>query len=215
MWFVHRYRYTIKHTCHSVKVILYNTIMHHHPNEKSMHLHAFNLFPQIRYENQWKDEQILLVLRRSPFTQVGWVLITIFFLFVLLVLNLVYPAFLDGFQILFINIFGLALVFAYAWINFLIWFFNVGIVTNMRIIDIDFHGIVSKETTQAELDQITDVTGRTLGFSGSLFNYGDVHIKTDGFQQNIEFLRTPEPNRVVDIINRILRSNKQKKPNTQ
>jgi glucan biosynthesis protein len=76
----------------------------------------------------------------------------------------------------------------------------------MRIIDIDFHGILFREYTQAELKQVTDVTARTIGFAQSFFNYGNVYIKTEGFQQNIEFLRTPQANKVVEIINRLLRN---------
>lgn len=176
------------------------------PPERNNAFFAFNLYPRVRFDDQWKNETIILILRASPFTQISWIFNTLLFIFILVVLNVFLPLFLDVVQLLFLNMFSIAAIFLYAWVNFLIWFFNVGIVTNLRVIDIDFHGILFREFTQAELKQITDVTARTIGFAQSFFNYGNVFIKTEGFQQNIEFLTTPQANKVVDIINRLLRN---------
>jgi membrane protein YdbS with pleckstrin-like domain len=176
------------------------------PPERNNAMYAFNLYPRMEFENQWKNENIILVLRASPFTLIPWILNAVLFFFLLIVLNFFFPAFLTVTQILFLDVFAIVGITSYVWVNFLIWYFNVGIVTNVRVIDIDFHGILFREFTQAELKQITDVTARTIGFAQSFFNFGNVYIKTEGFQQNIEFLNTPKANKVVDIINRLLRN---------
>jgi hypothetical protein len=175
------------------------------PKEKHREFFAFNLYPRISFDDQLKNEFVVLVLRRSFFTQVPWVANTFLFTFILIIINVIIPMFLSFQMILFLNIFCIVAIFSYVWLNFLIWYFNVGIITNMRLIDIDFNGILHKEFSQAELKQITDVTAKTIGFLPSFFNYGNVFVKTEGFQQNIEFLNVPQPNKVVEIINKLLR----------
>lgn len=176
------------------------------PPEQNNNLFAFNLYPRVHFDDQWKNERIILVLRSSPFTFVPWIFNAFFFFIFFIILNFFMPLFLDMMQIVFFDIFIALSIASYVWVQFLSWYFNVGIVTNMRIIDIDFHGILHREITQAELNQITDVTAKTIGFAQSFFNFGNIFIKTEGVEQNIEFLNTPRANTVIDIINRLLRN---------
>lgn len=176
------------------------------PPPRHKNLFAFNVYPRMRFEDQWKDEKIILILRASPLTMVPWILNSFLFFSLLVVLDFFFPYFLNTLQILFLNVFCIISIGAYIWVNFLIWYFNVGIITNLRIIDMDFNGILSREITQAELKQITDVTAKTTGFAQSFFNFGHIFVKTEGLQQNIEFLNTPRANNVVDIINRLLKN---------
>ena len=91
-------------------------------------------------------------------------------------------------------------VFTYAFENFLVWFFNVNIITDERIVDIDFHNFVYKEVTDAELDNIEDVTYTMGGPIRTMFNYGNVFVQTAGEAQNIEMLGIPKPDRVAKIL---------------
>lgn len=175
------------------------------PLEQNHSMFAFNMYPRVVFEDQWENEQIVLLLRASPVTLVPWVFNTFLFTALLLFLNFFFPLFLSVVQIIFLNVFIVSGIFSYAWINFLIWYYNVGVITNMRVIDFDFHDILHRQVTQAEIKQITDVTAQTIGFGSAFFNYGSIYVKTEGFQQNIEFLNTPDANKVVDIINRLLR----------
>jgi membrane protein YdbS with pleckstrin-like domain len=77
----------------------------------------------------------------------------------------------------------------------------VGIVTNKRIIDIDFYGLIYKEITSAKLEKIEDITVKSGGFFASIFNYGNIFIQTAGTEVNIEFFNVPSPNKVRDLIN--------------
>ena len=52
--------------------------------------------------------------------------------------------------------------------------FNVYIVTDERIIDIDFYNLIYKEVSDANIDKIQDVTYKMGGVVRTLFNYGDV-----------------------------------------
>lgn len=87
--------------------------------------------------------------------------------------------------------------------NILYWLFNVGLITNKRVIDVDYSLIVYKEVTEASIEDITDATAQTAGFLGTLFNYGNVHVQTPGMHQNMEFLNIPEPDTVGSTINKM------------
>ena len=98
--------------------------------------------------------------------------------------------------------------FSYLLVSFLLWYFTVSIVTNERIIDIDFINILHKEFSATTLSKVEDVTMKTGGFIRALFDYGDVFIQTAGTNANFEFLAAPHPEKVVRIINDQLENHK-------
>jgi membrane protein YdbS with pleckstrin-like domain len=164
-------------------------------------LKAFIPHPKICGDFKEKEEEVILLIRAHPFTQIYWFLNGIFIFFILLAINYVFFPYLDLSQKLFINVFVVVIIFSYWWFNFLSWYFNVGIVTNKRIIDIDFYGLIYKEITSAKLEKIEDITVKSGGFFASIFNYGNIFIQTAGTQVNIEFFNVPSPNKVRALIN--------------
>lgn len=169
-------------------------------------LHSFCIKPKAHFETQLENEEILLLLRAHPVTQLPWIFNGIFLLILLFFVNIFVGSFFSSQQLLFFNIGGFAFIFAYLWFNFLSWFFNVGIITNLRILDVDFHAVISKEITEARLSKVEDITEKTAGYFGALFNYGSVFIQTAGTEANVEFINIPRPTDVVKIINSILPS---------
>ncbi len=107
-------------------------------------------------------------------------------------------------QVLMINVFSLVFVFSYLWFNFLHWFYNVGIITNERVVDVDFINVVYREINSARLEKIEDITSRGVGYFGSLFNYGNIFIQTAGAEINIEFQNVPNPSAIANTINNLL-----------
>ena len=167
---------------------------------------------KVLFANQESGEEILLLLRKHPILNLPWILLTLILL--LLPLFVLRPS-------LILLFFGLPLpqkflppifllwylfVFAYALEHFLLWYFNVGIVTNQRIVDVDFYGLLHKNLTDASLAKIQDVTSKQVGFWEALFNFGDVLVQTAGEIPNIEFQKVPNPDWVVDFIGDLLRS---------
>lgn len=163
-------------------------------------LHAFCIRPADRFETQHPEETVILVLRAHPFTQIPWIVNSFILFVILIILNFFLPSVFNTSQIIFGNVFGFACIFAYIWFNFLSWFFNVGIVTNERIIDVDFHSVIYKEVTEALLKKVEDVTVRSGGFFSSLFNYGHIFVQTAGTEANVEFYNVPQPAEATKII---------------
>jgi len=178
-------------------------------SKKKRHRYSpFNSYmyrPQsVGFETKQKDEEILLLLRRHPITNVPWIVITI--LMILAPLGLRIFPILDFLPP---NYFAVAviswylIVFAFALENFLIWFFNVSIVTNKRIVDIDFHNLLYKEVSDAEIENIEDVTYKMGGAVRTIFDYGDVLVQTASEVPNFDFLAVPKPDEVVKVLQQL------------
>ncbi|OGK43419.1 hypothetical protein A3B40_01400 [Candidatus Roizmanbacteria bacterium RIFCSPLOWO2_01_FULL_37_16] len=167
-------------------------------------LHAFCIKPSYRFETQHPNEQVILVLRAHPITLLPWIFNSLVLLIFLVFINFLFLKFLTPSQTIFANFFGLAFIFAYIWFNFLSWFFNLGIITNERIIDIDFHAVIYKEVTETQLTKVEDVTAKSSGFFASIFNFGNVFVQTAGTEVNIEFINIPKPSEVTKIINELV-----------
>lgn len=168
-------------------------------------LHALCFKPDIHFTNQKEGEIVLLSLRTHPITLLP-AIFNILIIFILMSsLNFIIPQFLGWFATLYINVFFIFFLCIYAWILFTNWYFNIGIITNQQIIDIDFNIVLSKEMTRTGLTSVEDVTVKTSGFFPGIFNYGNIFIQTAGTQINTEFLAIPRPGKVGQIIQDIIR----------
>lgn len=166
--------------------------------------HSYCIKPDIRFEIQEKQEKVILVVRAHPLTQLFWVLNSGIILILLFFLNFILPDFFTNPQIVFINIFIFVMVISYIWFNFLNWFFNVGIITDRRVVDIDFYSVIYREMTSAYLEKIEDMTVKSGGFFDTLFNYGNLFVQTAGTEPNIEFIQIPKPDAVKQIISELI-----------
>jgi len=169
-------------------------------------LTAFAVRPSlIRYEAQEKDEKIVLFLRRHFFTNVGWVIATF-----CLALVPIFAFTFFSFEFIplsyrFLGILGwYMVVFAYAFERFLSWFFNVNIVTDQRIIDVNFPSILYKDISECKIENIEDISSKTGGFIRSFLNYGDVLIQTAGTLPELTFEAIPFPDKTAEIINDLI-----------
>jgi len=173
-------------------------------NKKSSAFNSYCLNPDIKFDTREEGEKVSLLLRSHPFTQIGWILVSILLVILFFVANFFIGKIFDLKQLFIINLFFIVFIFSFIWINVLNWYFNVGIVTNKKIIDIDFYSVIYKEITVAQLGKIEDITVKSGGFFGSYFDYGSVFIQTAGSAVNVEFINVPYPSEVAQIINKLL-----------
>lgn len=171
------------------------------------YLRAFIPKPKkISFEIQDHEEKIVLVLRQHPITQIKSVLM-ILFLFVFLPfllkvagLTAVLP---DKFRVAG-NIFLVFLAIGMAFRSFLMWFFNVYIITDERIIDVDFISMIYKNISTAKIDNIEDITKKSSGIIANLFDYGTILIQTAATKNEFEFDHVPHPAKVVKLLNELV-----------
>ena len=155
----------------------------------------------LRFETMDNDEKVILFLRKHWITNAGWILMLLLLLATptLVMLTPVLNGVPANFRFVFMLIWYLISI-AYFLESFLTWFFNVYIVTDERIIDIDFYNLIYKEISDANIDKIQDVTFKMGGVVRTLFNYGDVLVQTASEVPNFEFLAVPYPDRVVKVL---------------
>ena len=183
------------------------------PPKKTKTLAAFISRPKnINFETQEKKEKIILLLRRHWITNVPWILV--------IVLMLTAPIFFRFFPLLdflpgrfqLMALIGwYLLTIAVVFEKFLSWIFNVNIITDERIVDIDFPSLLYREISSAKIDQVQDVSTKVGGFIRSLFNYGDVSIQTAGTEPEICFEAVPRPGQVAKILNQMMLEEEQEK----
>jgi hypothetical protein len=158
----------------------------------------------VSFAEQEAGEEIILILRRHFVTNFPWIVFAI----ILSILPIFYPILIaffpfplpSGSTLGLITAFYYLLIFGFLLTNFTLWYFHIGIVTNLRVVDIDLDGILYRQVTEAKIENIEDVTYRQIGFITSLFNYGNVIVQTAGAEENIEYDRVPKPSQVADII---------------
>lgn len=183
-------------------------------NENHIHsLSSFCINSNIfSFHSQDADEKIILFLRRHFITNIGWFFLTFVFLiippFLLFfgnslfeLINLDLPARL----ITLIIIFYYMLLFIYALLNFLDWFYNVTIITEKRVVDVDYYGLVYHNVAITKLTQIEDVNYTKIGFLRSIFNYGDVYAQTaGGVSDHFDMLAIPQPEKIANFISDLI-----------
>ena len=175
-------------------------------SEKKSHhyLHSFCVRPEVHFDSQKSEEVVILILRQHPLTQLDWILNSFFLVIILFFMNFFIAQFFVLNQLIVFNAFGFVFIFSYVWINALLWYFNVGIVTNMRILDVDLFNVLYKEVTETTIENVSDVTSKVGGYLASFFQYGTIEVKTEGFTQNIEFENVPKPSEAANIINELI-----------
>jgi len=172
------------------------------PEKTRNPLAAFCYYPKnVSFINKDPKEEVILLLRKHPITNVKWISSSI----LALLLPTSFPLFsfftaLPGpYQFVLVLIWYL-MSSAYILEGFLTWFFNVNIITDERIIDVDFHNLIFREITDANVDQIQDVTVRVGGGLRTFFNFGNVIIQTAAQIPMIEFYDVPKPDQVASVL---------------
>lgn len=183
------------------------------------HPHMFYSFLEnpagIYFEEQEEDEKALLVLRRHFITNLHWIIIGT----ILFVLPLIFIPFsstlsvFDFFQlpphfILIFTIFYYLIVFTYLFVNFITWYFNVVLITNKKVVDVDFSNLVYKNVAATKHSLLQDASYSQIGVLRSLFDYGDVLVQTAGSLDNFNFNAVPKPGKVVQIVEDLIGAGK-------
>ena len=157
------------------------------------------------FSTQAPDEEILLLLRKHPLTQLGWIFVAI----VIAVIPVIFSGipFLEFLPPLyhFAVVLGWYMLLAgFVMESFLTWYFNVYIITDERIIDVDFLSLIYQNISSAKIDNIEDVTATKGGALRSVFDFGKVQIQTAAEKREFEFEDVPHPSKVTKLLNELM-----------
>jgi len=177
------------------------------PPTRMRPLTAFAVNPLgLRFETQEEEEVVVLFLRQHFIVNLPWIAITIL---LLIAPTVIFPKLFSALSIHFPfppgyyfigTIFWYVATFGFALASFIGWFFNIYIVTNERVVDIDFFYLLYKKFSEAELLKIQDISYTSGGILAAIFNFGNVTVQTAGESPNLEFDSVPFPEKVVETI---------------
>lgn len=160
------------------------------------------------FAHQKKDESITVLARRHFITNLLWIIISLFALiipplyYLMWLYNLLPLASLPMTLNITLILFYYVLVFGFAYFNYLSWFYNIGIVTTKRMVDIDLIHLSYIDIAITQLEEIEDVVHRQKGFMASFFDYGDVVAHTVTGKEDFIFENIPRPTMVADILSK-------------
>jgi hypothetical protein len=159
--------------------------------------------PQVSIGIQEADEKILLMVRRHFFTNTSWIIIVLIMLLAAQIVGLGPLKFLPDRFITATIIVWYLFTAAIAINGFLSWFYNVHIVTDERVVDLDFINLVYKNIASAKIQDIQDVTVEMGGAFQNIFDYGTVFIQTAAERNQFEYTRIPHPHQVAKLLNEL------------
>lgn len=167
-------------------------------------LRSFCVLPGRRFMTQQQDEEVVLLLRAHPLTNIKWMLVAVGMVILPGILTAT-GIFADvpGRFVVVGKLVWYLVTLMYIFEKFLHWYYSVFIVTNERLVDIDFHNLLFREITYAGLNHIEEPEMITGGFFRSLFQYGDVNVTTASEAPSLEAHGVPWPQKVIDIISRL------------
>lgn len=177
-------------------------------------LGSFCAFPQkVEFAGQDKGEDVVLLVRQHPAVLIPKYLLILVFLAMPLLSMVVFRVVDQSLNFAFL--FGAGLVFLLIAITiavdtFVKWYFSVNIVTDERIVDVDFSNVLYHRFSEAQLEKIEDVSHAPMGILSSIFDYGDVYIQTAGTKPEFDFVGVPRPRDIQDTLLDLLEM-KQKK----
>lgn len=163
-------------------------------------------FPKnIAFQNQEPDEVILLFMRRDFITNVPWITLSIvlvllppLLMFLLNSTNATIFSIPMNFLLILLAFYYL-IVATYAFVNFIVWYYNASMITNKRVVDIDFADLVYRNVAQTKLSLVQDVSYTQVGVIQAVFDFGDVLIQTAAALDNFKLETVPRPQRAVQV----------------
>lgn len=152
------------------------------------------------FETQEENEKVILVIRRhwmALYKPIFIAFCSIIFGFIAIsYLPKFAPSLFEGtsynFYVLILSVWFLA-ANLYFFVSWLVFYLNVGIVTDQNFVDIDQENLLHRKVSTLSLKDIQDVSASHKGFFQTYFDFGDVLVQTAGELPNFELINIPDP----------------------
>jgi membrane protein YdbS with pleckstrin-like domain len=174
---------------------------------------SFASFPtKVCFETQDDTEAIVLFMRQHFIVNVPWIVLSAFML-TLPSVFIFFPPFASlSTSLQFVVTLGWYLfVTGFTLAKLMGWFFNIYILTDERVVDVDFKNIFFRRISTAKIEEIQDVNVQSSGAFETFFGYGSVFIQTSSEVPEFEFIAIPHPDRVGKILNQLIDHEEQEK----
>lgn len=170
-------------------------------------------FSRYHFQGQRESEVVLRIVHRHWFDIATHFFVIILFLAVLFgsfsVMPVMFPDWLgsEGEQfVTFINSSIILMLWLYAFLVWIDYFFDVWIITNERVVNIEQKGLFVRSVSELKFSRIQDVTSEVSGMLPTILNFGDVKVQTASEEDYFLFRRVPDPYHIKDVIMERLRT---------
>jgi hypothetical protein len=183
--------------------VVQQVLMRAGETRRSILFGAYNVDTGPRFINEQKDEIVVMMVRAHPITNLGWIFTVLFMLALAAVLpfEMMFPI---SYKFIFVGRLVWYLVtLGYAFEKFLNWYYSVFIVTNERVVDIDFVNLLTRDVAYGTLNHIEEPSMVSGGFIQTLFKYGHIYIPTAAERSSLEAISVPYPDKVISIISEL------------
>ncbi len=175
---------------------------------------AFHAFPKdLSFYGQEEGEDIVLVLRAHIIYFIPFILASMLAFIVPLVLlaNLGGSEYGSVSMYMGFFVFGVLLSISIFITGLVKWFYNVFIITDQRIIDVQLESVFTHSYKEAQLEKIEDITHKHIGLISTIFDAGNIYIQTASKSRDFDFMLVPRPRDVQDVLNDLLELKQQGK----
>lgn len=164
------------------------------------------------FQGQHENEQVLRVIHRHWFNiLIHFIIVFLFSLFLIasiVAVPILFPESVNAESWRFF-LFVENTFFLFLWLySFLVWidyYFDVWIVTNERIVNIEQKGLFTRRISELRFSRIQDVTATVNGIVPTVLNFGDVHVQTAAEEERFVFRQVSDPFAVKDAVMRLAR----------
>lgn len=169
-------------------------------------------FGRHHFQGQHENEQVIRVIHRHWFNiliQLGIIVL----LSLLLIGSLsVFPALFPGVLpenspafFLFLQNTIFLLVWLYGFLVWIDYYFDVWIITNERIVNIEQRGLFTRRISELRFPRVQDVTSSVTGLIPTILNFGDVYVQTAAEEERFVFRQVGDPFAIKDEVMRLSR----------
>lgn len=170
-------------------------------------------FSRYHFQGQHENEEVLRIIHRHWFNisvhYAASVLVTLVILSSFIAIPAIFPDLLSVVHpSLFYFVFNTFVLFMWIY-AFLVWidyYFDVWIITNERIVNIEQKGLFARQVSELKFSRVQDVTSVVDGFFPTILNFGDVYVQTAAEQERFAFRQIPDPYAIKDMVMKLSQS---------
>lgn len=189
------------------------------PRREKKAFGSIEVYPKkLQFETQNPGEVVYILARAHVITNLDWILRLAFFstipilgVFFIDYLNLNLGFITYEIVALLVLVFYICIIGSLI-MNLMSWYYDVYLVTSERIIHFEFKPLTSYRVSEAEIENIQDVTQISVGFLPNLFGYGDIIVRTASSRNKFYFRAVPRPVWFRDVVTDLSRLIRTKEP---
>jgi len=159
------------------------------------------------FASQLDDETIYLVVRRHWFFLAKRLFILLLFVIAYAYISTQGPEIIPGlfteaatpYTTVLLRL-ALMMILLAVLVIWTLYYLNMQIITNIRLVDIDQHSLFARSVTELNIRNVQDVTSESHGMFATLFGYGDVVVQTAGTKQQFTFETVSHPEDIKKLL---------------